>query len=163
MELWDAYDEKFGLIEGQTLIRGEKIPDGMYHLVCDIIVKHNDGSYLLMQRDSRKHFGGMWEATAGGSALKGENPLTCAVRELKEETGIATDNLTEVGIVTNHRNRTIFVEFLAVTNCDKSSVTLQEGETQAYQWVDRETLVNMSRRKLVTDRMMIFLRELQKV
>lgn len=28
----------------------------------------------------------MWEVTAGGSALKGENPLMGAIRELKEET-----------------------------------------------------------------------------
>ena len=61
-----------------TLIRGEAIPDGFYHLVSDIIVKHVDGTYLLMQRDIRKNYGGMWEATAGGSALKGEGPLACA-------------------------------------------------------------------------------------
>ena len=55
------------------------IPDGFYHLVCEIIVKHTDGTYLLMQRDLNKHYGGMWEATAGGSAVAGENPLECAM------------------------------------------------------------------------------------
>ena len=46
-------------IEGKTLIRGQAIPEGMSHLVCDIIVRHTDGTYLLMQRDERKHYGGM--------------------------------------------------------------------------------------------------------
>lgn len=75
MELWDAYDAHLNNIDGQTLVRGEKIPKGLYHLVCEIIVRHQDGMYLLTQRDERKNFGGMWEATVGGSALKGESPL----------------------------------------------------------------------------------------
>ena len=41
-----------------------------------------------MQHDLRKHHGGEWEVTAGGSALQGENGLEAAIRELKEETGI---------------------------------------------------------------------------
>ena len=53
MEVWDAYNKEFEKIEGMTLIRGEAIPDGVYHLVSDVIVKHADGYYLLMQRDSR--------------------------------------------------------------------------------------------------------------
>ena len=84
MELWDAYDKDFQKIAGKTLVRGELIPQGLYHLVCDIIVRHADGAYLLMQRDPRKPWGGMWEATAGGSALAGETPLECAARELRE-------------------------------------------------------------------------------
>lgn len=58
MEIWDAYDRSFNRIKNQTLIRGEPIPDNVYHLVCEIIVKHIDGSYLIMQRDFRKPFGG---------------------------------------------------------------------------------------------------------
>lgn len=38
----------------------------------------------------------MWEATAGGSALQGENPLECVKRELREETGILIDDFIEV-------------------------------------------------------------------
>ena len=44
-----------------------------------------------MQRDFRKHLGGKWELTAGGSALQGETALECASRELREETGIAAE------------------------------------------------------------------------
>lgn len=143
MELWDAYDKDFNKIKNRTLIRGERIPEGLFHLVCDILVKHTDGTYLLMQRDKRKHFGGMWEATAGGSALQNESPLDCAVRELREETGIDSNDLIEVGRVTT--NDTIYVEFLCVTNCDKDSVTLQAGETIAYKWVSRDELIAMKK------------------
>ena len=130
MEIWDAYDKDFNKISNVTLIREEPIPEGLFHLVSDIIVKHTDGSYLLMQRDKRKHFGGLWEATAGGSALCGETPMECAVRELREETGIEADHLTEIGRVRDHN--TWYVEFLCVTDCKKDSIILQDGETIAY-------------------------------
>ena len=61
MELWDAYDMNLNKIKDKTLIRGEAVPDGMYHLVCEVIVKHTDGTYLLMRRDKNKHYGEYWE------------------------------------------------------------------------------------------------------
>lgn len=161
MELWDAYNKDFEKIEGMTLLRGEDIPEGVYHLVSDIIVRHTDGTYLIMQRDSKKHFGGMWEATAGGSALKGEDALACAIRELREETGICGEDLSEVGHVVDDENHTIYVEFLCITNCEKGSITLQEGETSAYKWVTKDELISMNKRELVTERMEKFINELK--
>lgn len=129
-------------------------------MVCDVIVMHHDESYLLMQRDSRKHFGGMWEATAGGSALQGENPLDCAIRELREETGIIAEQLTEIGRVVNHETHTIYVEFLCKTNWDKKSIILQEGETSDYKWISRDALRKMVQQELVTKRMQTFIEAL---
>lgn len=157
-EYWDAYNERFEKIEGVTLVRGEPVPDGLYHLVCDVIVRHTDGSYLLMLRDRRKHFGGMWEATAGGSALKGEDPLTCAARELREETGIEAEDITEVGRVAG--GHALYAEFLCVTGCAKDSVVLQQGETEAYRWVSKDELLSMKHDELVTERMQCFIDEL---
>lgn len=159
MERWDAYDRNFRKVEGVTLIRGEPIPEGICHLVCDILVRHRDGTYLLMQRDRRKHYGGMWEATAGGSALQNETPVDCAVRELYEETGIPSRALTEVGRVLS--GNTIYVEFLCVTDCRKDSVRLQVGETIAYRWVSKEQLLSMKKEELVTERMQEYIEELQ--
>ena len=161
MEIWDAYDRNLEKIEGMTLVRGEKIPEGVYHLVCDIIVRHTDGEYLLMQRDSRKHYGGMWEATAGGSALQGESPLDCAIRELREETGIRAEYLEEVGRVRAAGRNAIYCEFLCITDCKKDSIILQEGETSAYQWVTQDELLSMKREELVTQRMQNFVDDLK--
>ena len=161
MELWDAYDSNFNKIENKTLVRGDQIPDGLFHLVCDIIVKHIDGTYLLMQRDSRKHFGGMWEATAGGSALLGESPLECAIRELKEETGIISNELSKVGMVISSDTHSIYVEFLCITDWQKNEIVLQDGETSDYKWVSREELLSMKNSELVTERMQKFIDELK--
>lgn len=160
MEIWDAYDKDFNKIEGVFLIRGEPIPDKCFHLVSDIIVQHNDGSYLLMQRDARKHLGGMWEVTAGGSALQGESPFDCAIRELHEETGILSDTLTELGRVLHYGSKTIYVEFLCQTNADKNSVILQEGETTAYKWVTADELKSIPEGDLASRRILNFIDEL---
>ena len=133
MEIWDAYHSD-GTPVSRTLVRGEPIPEGLYHLVCEILVRHADGDYLLMQRDLRKQgYPGYWEATAGGSALQGEDAMTCARRELREETGIAEGDFTEIGRFVSRD--TIYQQYLCVTDGDKDAVTLQEGETIAYRWV----------------------------
>ncbi len=160
-EIWDAYDRDLKPIEGALLIRGEEIPDCVYHLVSDVIVKHTDGTWLLMRRAPEKHLGGMWEATAGGSALRGESPRACAERELLEETGIRSSDLTEVGRVTDDENHTIYVEFLCVTDAEKDGVRLQEGETDDYRWVTKEELLRMEKEELVTERMQRYLDELK--
>lgn len=160
MEKWDAYDSKLNKIEGVTLIRGEQIPEGSFHLCSEIIVRHTDGSYLIMQRDKRRHLGGMWEATAGGSALQGEDPLTCAMRELQEETGIVSDELIEIGRVLHHGHKTYYVDYLCITDVDKDSIVLQEGETIAFKWIDPDELRAMSRDNLATMRQLNFIEEL---
>ena len=135
MEFWDGYNTD-GTPTGITLIRGERIPQGLYHLVCEVLVRHTDGDYLLMRRAATKpNYGGCWEATVGGSALKGEDKLTCVKRELLEETGISANDFTELGRFVFDDSQCIFYTFLCVTNCDKASVRLQDGETDAYKWV----------------------------
>lgn len=159
-ELWDAYDKNFNKIEKSTLVRGNSIPDDVYHLVVDVIVKHEDGTYLLMKRDYRKHYGGMWELTAGGSVLKGENSLEGAIRELKEETGISTKELKEIGKIVHDAHHSLYVEYLCVTDCKKDSIILQEGETIDYKWVDRKSLLEMSDDELVSARAMKLVKKL---
>lgn len=159
-EIWDAYDNKFNIIENRTLVRGEAIPDGIYHLVCEIIVKHIDGTYLLMQRDFRKHLGGKWEVTAGGSALKGETPLMGAIRELKEETGLVAKDIKEIKRIIHDGHHSLYVEYLCVTDCEKDSISLQEGETVDYKWVDRDVLLEMSEKEMASKRAMELIKEL---
>ena len=160
IELWDAYDSNFNKIEGVELIRGDDIPDGMFHLVSEIIVKHIDGSYLLMQRDPNKHYGLMWEATAGGSVLKGESELAAAKRELFEETGIASTNLMELGRIVHYEHKSLYVEYLCVTDCDKNSIKLQEGETVDFRWVNTEQFKALGD-ILATTRIQKFITELK--
>ena len=139
MEIWDGY-----LIDGTPagidLVRGDPIPDGIYFLAVEILVRHTDGDYLLVQRDYGKPaFPGFFEASAGGAAQKGEDPYTAAKRELKEETGIVTDTLEELGHMIY--KKMLCYQYLCLTDCDKSSVTLQDGETISYKWVSEQEFI----------------------
>lgn len=87
MELWDLYT-KYRQKTGKEHIRGEKIPDGYYHLVVHVWIRNAKGEYLISQRSAaRPTFPLMWECV-GGSVLKGESSLEGAVREVKEEVGL---------------------------------------------------------------------------
>ena len=150
MELWDAYNSKFEKIEGLALIREEedKIPEGVYHLVNHILVKHTDGTYLLMKRDPTKPaYPNMWEATAGGSALQGESALESAFRELREETGIVAYTLEELDWSLGKSS--IHCRYLCLTDCSKDSIKLQEGETCDYRWVTAQELLAMKESELI--------------
>lgn len=139
MEIWDGYWID-GTLANQDLVRGKPIPEGLYHLVGEILVQHADGDYLLMQRHhSKPNYGGFFEATAGGSALKGEDALSCAKRELHEETGIASGTFIKIGRFVSCD--TIYENFLCITDCEKDSVKLQEGETVSYKWVSEAEFI----------------------
>ena len=79
--------------------------------------------------------------TAGGSALKGEDSLSCAKRELAEETGIAEGTFRKIGSYVNHRSGTIYHNYLCLTKCDKEAIALQEGETISYKWLNETEFV----------------------
>lgn len=87
MELWDLYTPDHKLT-GRTHIRGKQMPDGLCHLVVHVWIRNSQGQFLMSQRSaSRYAFPLLWE-TVGGSVVAGEDSLTGALREAKEEIGI---------------------------------------------------------------------------
>ena len=149
MELWDAYTRN-GVKTGGVLVRGQKMWPGIYHLVCEVLVRHTDGSYLCMIRSRKKPNYPLYpECTAGGSALLGEDPLTCIRRELREETGIEWDDFEEVSRTVRDCYATIFYSYLCTVDWPKDQIKLQEGETEAYRWLSEEEFIEL----LNSDRM----------
>lgn len=149
MELWDGYNADMTLA-GVDIAREDeligKYPKGLYHLVADVIVRHTDGTFLVMQRDFNKVGSpGEWEIGAGGSVLKGETAYEGAVRELREETGVIADKLISLGNLSVMYDSGVGVHYfiyLCTTDMDKSAVKLQQGETIAFRWVATEEILN---------------------
>ncbi|MDO4739344.1 MAG: NUDIX domain-containing protein [Eubacteriales bacterium] len=86
MEIWDLYDRERNVI-GEH-VRGRELPEGGYHLVVHVWVRNSEGNYLMCRRSRKKATCPlMWECV-GGSAFRGEDSLSAALRETHEETGL---------------------------------------------------------------------------
>ena len=152
IEIWGLFKRDGTNDEHKTMIRGEHTPEGYYHIVTDIVVQHEDGDFLLMQRDYRKHKGGQFELTCGGSAVNDESAFDAAKRELKEETGIDTDKLTLLDHEIDDSKKGFYYEYYLKDNIDKNSITLQEGETISYKWVNKDELKRMLNDKKISNK-----------
>ena len=134
-ELWDAYDRE-GNPLGFDLVRGEPLPEGVYHLVAEILSITNDGRVLITKRHPDKACGGCWEYTGGG-VVKGETPVQGALRELREETGIIVSARDLYPVYVDARPgidglNTIYHSFVIFFDPEEQTIRLQEGETVAY-------------------------------
>ena len=86
-EVWDIFDEQ-GNRTGKRIRRGELLLPGEYHLVVHIWIKDKNNNLLIQKRATHLEWEpGRWAAT-GGSAIAGEDSLTAAMRETREEIGI---------------------------------------------------------------------------
>ncbi len=151
MEIWDLYDEQ-GNKTGETWerSRAQEIPKGRYHIVCDVLIRHRNGDFLLTLRDSQKEsYPGCWEASAVGSALAGEAPEEGARREMLEETGLRPEKLELISVTRKPETRSTVYAFVAVVDCSKDSVRLQEGETVDYQWMEPAVFLRLIREEPV--------------
>ena len=138
MEKWDLYDQRRART-GETMVRGEQVPPGRYHLVVDVLFVNSRGETLLQRRaDEKDQYPGYWSVT-GGSAVKGENNHGAAVRETKEEMGFTPD--------LSH-GRVLFTEFsqgkhggyirdvyLIRQDIDLKDMVFQPEEVQDAMWI----------------------------
>ena len=89
MEIWDLVNLNREVV-GEH-VRGTAMPPDAYHVVVHIWLRNPEGRYLITQRSPHKKTCPLkWECV-GGSVLKGEDSLTGALRETKEEVGLSLD------------------------------------------------------------------------
>ena len=152
VELWDTYD-RHGQKTGWTVKRGEPIPEGSFHLVSCVVVRHTNGDFLILRRSGQKEaYPNILEIGVGGCALYGEDALTCAKRELFEETGIVCEDLIETGRYVDHGSQAIYEGYLCITDMDKDAVRLIPEENSAYYWYTTEEFLEFVRSDLCLDR-----------
>lgn len=141
-EIWDLYDAS-GAKTQHTMIRGEEVPPGLYHLAVHIWPVNSRGELLIQRRSPTV----LWKpnvwAVTGGSAVSGEDNVAAALRELREEIGVfaAPEDLI---LVSRLRRSNSFCSVFMV-KCDRpaSQFRLQKEEVSAVRWATPYQITRM--------------------
>ena len=167
MEIWDLYtaDRK---PTGKTMIRGEKIPDGYYHLGVQVWIKNSEGKYLISQRAaSRKNYPLYWE-TVGGAVVSGENTFEAALREVKEEVGIDLDPMKVHFLFTRHRTKIgdkLYNDFgdiyLAEFDGELDLATAKSEEVEQSRWMSKEDIRKLLENGKLVESLAYFFEEIE--
>lgn len=138
MEMWDIYDRNKNLT-GKTMRKNDWIlQDGEYHLtVLGIVKNKKTGKYLITQRVMTKAWAPGWWEVSGGACQAGETSLEAVRREVREETGLNTDNAGTF-LFDYHRENpgegdNYFVDiYLFELDFEPSDVSIQKEEANDY-------------------------------
>ncbi|MCR4846815.1 MAG: NUDIX domain-containing protein [Eubacterium sp.] len=146
-ESFDLYDVNRNRT-GKTLERGNKVPEGYYRLVVHVCIFGSDGRMLIQKRQPFKSgWSGMWDITAGGSALAGDTSQQAASRELKEEVGIDYDLTGIRPAMTIYFDGGFNDIYTINMDVDIDSLELQKTEVERVAWATEEEILDMLHKK----------------
>ena len=143
MELFDLYTadrEK----TGQTMVRGEPVPEGLFRLVVHVCIFHPDGRMLIQQRQPfKKGWSGLWDVTVGGCAVSGDSSRAAAERETREELGLSVDLSAVRPTLTIHWEHGFDDIYVLTQAVDLHSLHLQPEEVQNVRWASLDEILQM--------------------
>lgn len=143
MEYWDLYDDKRELT-GKTILRGEPIPKGFYHLVVHVCIFNSKGEMLIQQRQPFKRgWSNMWDFTVGGSAQAGDSSIKAAEREVFEELGLKLDLSGARPIMTIPFAKGYDDLYVIEIDLDLSTLKLQYEEVKDVKWATKNEIIQM--------------------
>lgn len=143
MEYWDLYDKDRNLLKG-TMRRGEPQPPDTYHLVVHVCIFDSKGHMLIQHRQPFKEgWPDKWDLTVGGSAVRGDNSQTAAVREAMEEIGCALDLAGERPALTIHFDTGFDDFYLIDKDLPISTLSLQPEEVSEVKWASLQEICEM--------------------
>ncbi|MBO5517305.1 MAG: NUDIX domain-containing protein [Firmicutes bacterium] len=123
---------------GQTILRGDKPPAGMYRLVVHVCIFNSKGEMLIQKRkDDIVRWPGYWDVSVGGHASSGDTSSSAAQRETKEELGLSIE-FDEVRPVLTVQFPDGFDDFYVLQiDVDPEGLNLQKEEVAAVQWASQ--------------------------
>jgi isopentenyldiphosphate isomerase len=143
MELWNIYDQYRHLTD-RIHERGQEMKAGNYHLVVHVWIVNDDGQYLIQRRQPWKiGFPNMWDCSAAGSAIMGDDSEQAAVREVKEEIGIHLDIEKGERIFTVKFSHGFDDIWLVRQNAGIEELKLQEEEVAEARWASEDEIKEM--------------------
>ena len=143
MELFDLYTRD-RIRTGRTMVRGDKVPEGLYRLVVHVCIFDPEGRMLIQQRQPfKKGWSNMWDITVGGCAVAGDTSQDAAEREVREEIGLELDLQDERPTMTTTFDGGFDDYYVLTRDVDLSSLHLQYEEVQTVRWAEKEEILRM--------------------
>lgn len=144
MEIRDILDEN-GNKTGSTVLRNEKhtMKENEYMLAVHIYIRNSKNQWLIQKRAATKEiFPNIWDIT-GGAVISGENSITAALREVKEEIGIDLDESTMYRAERLKRKHSLVDIWIAIADFELTECVLQLEEVTDVKWVSSNELIKM--------------------
>ena len=124
--------------------RLRSIPQKPLNIVCCFIVDDTN-RILLLRRHSKALGGGLW-ATPGGKQEPGEPASVTAIREVKEETGLAVPHVQYLG---KHELRmphgVVFMKTYTACIDGTRTITIDTKEHEDYRWFAIQDVLNQEK------------------
>ncbi len=143
MELWDVYDADRRRT-GRVIERGNGFGQEAYHLIVHVCIFNAAGEMLIQRRAPDKaYLPGLWDVSAGGSAVAGEDSWQAAEREVREELGLTVPlRGARPHFSVNYANG--FDDFYAVLAEPKpEEIRFVDGEVTEVRWCGPEEIRRM--------------------
>ena len=142
VEIWDLYNSR-KQPTGKTMIRGEEIPSGMYHIAVHVWPVNCRGELLVQRRAPTVQWKPNLWAVTGGSAIAGEDAMTAALRELREELGYdaAPHQMREIACL--RRTNSFCSVFTISIDQPSDRFVLQTEEVSEVRWCSRAKITRM--------------------
>lgn len=132
-EIWDILDSD-GKNIGRTMIKGEPIPNGYYHLGADVWIINSENKIFIQKRSPKKRLSPNVWAMTGGSVIKGENSSETIERETMEELGIKL-NTNEAQLLKKFKAGTVWIDtYFIKQDIDLTKIKMQEDEVCDVKW-----------------------------
>ena len=142
MEKRDLYD-KNKILTGETIYKGEEIPDNRYIVVVLIFIQNSEGKFLIQKRSQRKN--GKY-ATTGGHPKSGESSLQGILTEVKEEIGLnLNQNDLQLYFSGRSEEEKVFWDdyYIKMDVEDIKKLKLQTEEVELLEWFSEAEIVQL--------------------
>ncbi len=145
MEYLQVFDKnKNKLDEKISRKNKEELEEGKYFMVVLIFIENSDNKYLMQKTSKQKH---SCIATTGGHVSVGDDGLTTALKEVKEELGLNLKKEDLKIIETLYDGDCILETYHLYKDIDINKLTLQKEEVEYVKWFTEEEIRDLIKEK----------------
>ena len=142
MERRDLYDLERNFT-GETVLKGDKIPEGRYIIVVLVFIQNSKGKFLIQKRSERKN--GKY-ATTGGHPKAGESSIQGILTEVEEEIGLKlnADDLQLYFSDKSEKEKVFWDDYYIKMDVeDIKKLKLQKEEVEDIEWFSESEIVEL--------------------